>query len=84
MPTFPQKEKKGVLDRDHPPFSRNNHIFLWGGQGENNDGERISFFQGCKIKMDDSGNILIKRISKSNVYVKSTELNAGQVRAGNV
>jgi hypothetical protein len=30
--------------------------------------------QGCKIKMDDSGNILIKRIAKSNVYVKSTSL----------
>eukprot|EP00095_Tigriopus_kingsejongensis_P004392 maker-scaffold93_size381549-snap-gene-0.14 protein:Tk04392 transcript:maker-scaffold93_size381549-snap-gene-0.14-mRNA-1 annotation:"AGAP007416-PA" len=28
--------------------------------------------QGCKIKMDDSGNILIKRISKSSVFIKST------------
>lgn len=28
--------------------------------------------QGCKIKMDDSGNILVKRIAKSNVYVKMT------------
>ena len=28
--------------------------------------------QGCKIKMDDSGNILVKRIAKSNVYVKLT------------
>jgi len=27
---------------------------------------------GCKIKMDDSGNILVKRIAKSNVYVKMT------------
>ncbi|CAB4067807.1 unnamed protein product [Lepeophtheirus salmonis] len=26
--------------------------------------------QGCKIKMDDSGNILVKRIAKANVYVK--------------
>ena len=26
--------------------------------------------QGCKIKMDDSGNILIKRIAKANVLVK--------------
>jgi len=26
--------------------------------------------QGCKIKMDDSGNILIKRIAKANVFVK--------------
>eukprot|EP00093_Oithona_nana_P002349 02349.XXX_57302_29231_1 [CDS] Oithona nana genome sequencing. len=25
--------------------------------------------QGCKVKMDDSGNILVKRIAKSNVYV---------------
>jgi len=33
--------------------------------------------QGCKIKMDDSGNILIKRIAKSYIYVKSpTEENA--------
>jgi len=33
--------------------------------------------QGCKIKMDDSGNILIKRIAKSNVFVKPlTEENA--------
>lgn len=28
--------------------------------------------QGCKIKMDDSGNILIKRIAKANIYVKTT------------
>merc|ERR1712045_566005 len=28
--------------------------------------------QGCKIKMDDSGNILVKRIAKSNIYVKNT------------
>jgi len=27
---------------------------------------------GCKLKMDDSGNILIKRVSKSNIYVKNT------------
>ena len=30
--------------------------------------------QGCKIKMDDSGNILVKRIAKSPVFVKSTSL----------
>ncbi len=30
--------------------------------------------------MDDSGNILIKRIAKSNVYVKSTEVTNGQVK----
>ena len=32
----------------------------------------IIIFLGCKIKMDDSGNILVKRIAKSNVYVKLT------------
>ena len=30
-------------------------------------------FQGCKIKMDDSGNILIKRIAKANVFVKISD-----------
>lgn len=28
--------------------------------------------QGVKLKMDTDGNILIKRVSKSNVYVKCT------------
>lgn len=28
--------------------------------------------QGIKVKMDDAGNILVRRYSKSNVYVKST------------
>ena len=28
--------------------------------------------QGVKVKMDDQGNILVKRVSKCNVYVKST------------
>lgn len=28
--------------------------------------------QGVKIKMDDAGNILIKRVSKCNVYIKNT------------
>ena len=28
--------------------------------------------QGCKIKMDDSGNILVKRLAKSAIYVKNT------------
>ncbi|EDW77216.1 uncharacterized protein Dwil_GK22050 [Drosophila willistoni] len=28
--------------------------------------------QGVKIKMDDAGNILVRRYAKSNVYVKST------------
>jgi len=27
---------------------------------------------GCKLKMDDSGNILVKRLSKSTIYVKNT------------
>lgn len=30
------------------------------------------FLQGVKIKMDDAGNVLIRRYSKGNVYVKST------------
>lgn len=30
------------------------------------------WFQGIKVKMDDAGNILVRRYSKSNVYVKST------------
>lgn len=30
------------------------------------------FFQGFKLKMDDVGNILIKRVSKSGVRVKNT------------
>jgi len=28
--------------------------------------------KGCKLKMDDSGNILVKRLSRSNIYVKNT------------
>lgn len=28
--------------------------------------------QGVKIKMDEQGNILIKRLCKNNVYIKST------------
>lgn len=31
--------------------------------------------QGVKIKMDDAGNILIRRYSKTNVYIKSTASN---------
>lgn len=31
-----------------------------------------SLLQGVKIKMDDAGNILIRRYSKNNVYIKST------------
>merc|ERR1712117_690013 len=27
---------------------------------------------GCELKMDDSGNILVKRVSKGNIYVKNT------------
>lgn len=30
------------------------------------------YFQGVKIKMDDAGNILLRRYAKSNVYIKST------------
>ncbi|KAL1464825.1 hypothetical protein WDU94_004438 [Cyamophila willieti] len=29
---------------------------------------------GIKVKMDDQGNILVKRVSKCNVYVKSTSM----------
>ena len=29
-------------------------------------------YQGCKIKMDESGNILIKRFCKSPIHVKNT------------
>jgi hypothetical protein len=28
--------------------------------------------QGVKVKMDDQGNILVKRVSKCNVFVKNT------------
>ena len=28
--------------------------------------------QGCKVKMDETGNILVKRFSKAGVYVKNT------------
>lgn len=28
--------------------------------------------QGAKLKMDESGNILVRRYSKSNIYVKGT------------
>lgn len=34
-----------------------------------------SRLQGVKIKMDDAGNILVRRYAKSNVYVKSTAAN---------
>ena len=27
---------------------------------------------GCKLKMDDSGNILVKRMRKGNIYMKNT------------
>lgn len=33
---------------------------------------RLTRLQGVKIKMDDAGNILIRRYSRNNVYVKST------------
>lgn len=33
-------------------------------------------FQGVKIKMDDAGNILIRRYSRNNVYIKSTANNS--------
>lgn len=36
------------------------------------------FLQGIKVKMDDQGNILVKRVSKCNVYVKSTASGPGE------
>ncbi|XP_026470415.1 uncharacterized protein LOC113374655 [Ctenocephalides felis] len=33
--------------------------------------------QGVKIKMDDAGNILVRRYSKSNVYIKSCSVQNG-------
>lgn len=38
----------------------------------------VFFFlpQGVKIKMDDAGNVLIRRYSRSNVYIKSTANNS--------
>ena len=32
----------------------------------------LNIFQGFKLKMDDMGNILIKRLAKSQVYAKNT------------
>lgn len=32
----------------------------------------MHFIQGVKIKMDDAGNILIRRYAKSNVFIKAT------------
>ncbi|XP_022901222.1 uncharacterized protein [Onthophagus taurus] len=37
---------------------------------------------GVKIKMDDAGNILIKRVSKCNIFIKNTGLN-GENAIGN-
>ncbi|XP_021185619.3 uncharacterized protein LOC110372922 isoform X1 [Helicoverpa armigera] len=37
--------------------------------------------QGVKIKMDDAGNILIRRYSKSNVFVKSTAATSNEETA---
>lgn len=34
--------------------------------------------QGVKIKMDDAGNILVRRYAKSNVFVKSTASNPNE------
>lgn len=39
------------------------------------------FLQGVKIKMDDAGNILVRRYAKSNVFVKSTAPNANDETA---
>lgn len=37
--------------------------------------------QGVKVKMDDAGNILVRRYSKSNVFVKSTTSSANEETA---
>lgn len=37
--------------------------------------------QGVKIKMDDAGNILIRRYSKSSVFVKSTAATSNEETA---
>ena len=34
--------------------------------------DKLLSFQGFKLKMDDMGNILIKRLSKSPVYARNT------------
>lgn len=39
------------------------------------------YFQGVKIKMDDAGNILVRRYAKSNIYVKSTSSNVNEETA---
>lgn len=39
------------------------------------------FSQGVKIKMDDAGNILVRRYSKSNVFVKTTTSSASDETA---
>jgi hypothetical protein len=33
---------------------------------------KLQIGQGCKIKMDETGNVLIKRFSKCAIYVKNT------------
>lgn len=33
---------------------------------------KLQIGQGCKVKMDETGNILVKRFSKNAVYVKNT------------
>ncbi|XP_037941736.1 nuclear transcription factor Y subunit gamma-like [Teleopsis dalmanni] len=46
----------------------------------NVNGESAEYIdvKGVKIKMDDAGNILVRRYAKSNVYVKSTASNASE------
>lgn len=34
------------------------------------------FPQGVKVKMDDAGNILVRRYAKSNVYIKTPTSNS--------
>lgn len=49
-------------------FTQITHFFIQ----KNIYGYTFYYFQGVKIKMDDAGNILLRRYAKSNVYIKST------------
>lgn len=60
---------------NQPPFSRN-AVFLFSNQYIYIAINKLCIrLQGVKIKMDEAGNILIRRYSKSNVYIKSTASN---------
>lgn len=56
-------------------------VFLFSNSWINELTWKLIYLQGVKIKMDDAGNILIRRYAKSNVYVKSTAANANEETA---